>query len=347
MIRKFTSMKRCKIREFVKFIGVVVAACPAVRYGWVYSKYFERDKCFPNRLGCNGNRTQGFWDIDERKLHINQLELLAAFFWVKCFASELQICNILCRIDNTTAIAYINRIGGIQYPSLNDLSRSPHKEWRRLSLVAGHLSAKHSAEKKIPLCSRSTFNQYESTLKNWWLFCKSNSLHIFVYSISAILSFLTVHYEQGASYGTLNTYRSANSLIISPDVGRNPNIKRFFKGVFRHRPTRPKYGATWYPAKVLTYISSKGPNEGLNHDYVTRRLATLLALTTVHRVQTLALIDTRNINIGQENIQIRIPDEIKTVITNFTILQTGPENLRCKDINLQSGSYKAEQTGLP
>lgn len=34
----------CKIREFASFIGTLVSACPAVKYGWLYIKALEREK---------------------------------------------------------------------------------------------------------------------------------------------------------------------------------------------------------------------------------------------------------------------------------------------------------------
>ncbi|XP_063929894.1 uncharacterized protein LOC135142153 [Zophobas morio] len=68
---------------------------------------------------CNGENTHGFWSQEEKRLHINQLEIIAAFLALKCFAREVQNCEILLRIDNTTAISYINRMGGVQYVELN------------------------------------------------------------------------------------------------------------------------------------------------------------------------------------------------------------------------------------
>lgn len=34
----------CKIRYFTQFIGFLVSCCPAVKYGWLYTKTFEREK---------------------------------------------------------------------------------------------------------------------------------------------------------------------------------------------------------------------------------------------------------------------------------------------------------------
>lgn len=63
-------------------------------------------------VSCGGSKTHGHWSASEKLHHINYLELLAAFFGLKCFAKDLREYNILLRIDNTIAIAYINRMGG-------------------------------------------------------------------------------------------------------------------------------------------------------------------------------------------------------------------------------------------
>lgn len=44
LIEKFDKIKSCSIREFASFVGIIVAACPAIKYGWLYSKNLERQK---------------------------------------------------------------------------------------------------------------------------------------------------------------------------------------------------------------------------------------------------------------------------------------------------------------
>jgi len=62
---------------------------------------------------CNGTvRTRGPWSPQEQKLHINCLELLAATLAVKTFAKDKANMLILLKMDNTSAISYINRKGG-------------------------------------------------------------------------------------------------------------------------------------------------------------------------------------------------------------------------------------------
>ena len=72
---------------------------------------------------CNGVRTKGPWSPQEQTLHINCLELLAASLAVRTFAKERSGITILLKIDNTTAVAYINRMGGTASPTLSQLTK--------------------------------------------------------------------------------------------------------------------------------------------------------------------------------------------------------------------------------
>lgn len=90
----------------------------------------------------------GFWNKDEQNYHINSLELLAAFFGLKCFAKSIQNCEILLRIDNTTAIAYINKFGGTRFEELNRLSKDIW-EWcesKQIFIFASFISFENNNE---------------------------------------------------------------------------------------------------------------------------------------------------------------------------------------------------------
>lgn len=43
---------------------------------------------------------------------------------LKHWASNLRDCHIPLRVDNTTAISYVNRMGGVRYPQLSDLAKA-------------------------------------------------------------------------------------------------------------------------------------------------------------------------------------------------------------------------------
>lgn len=96
----------------------------------------------------NGQKTHGFWNQLEQKLHINNLELIAAFLALKCFASEERNCEILLRIDNTTAISYINRLGGIKFKALNKIAKQIWQwaETRHIWLFASYIPSRDNKD---------------------------------------------------------------------------------------------------------------------------------------------------------------------------------------------------------
>ena len=61
---------------------------------------------------CNGVRTGGPWTTAEADVHINILELPAAFFALQCYADSSRDCSIVLKIENSTAVCYINKLGG-------------------------------------------------------------------------------------------------------------------------------------------------------------------------------------------------------------------------------------------
>ncbi|XP_032668678.1 uncharacterized protein LOC116842918 [Odontomachus brunneus] len=92
---------------------------------------------------CGDLRTHGWWSTNDKILHINLLELKAAFNALRCFAADLHNCDILLRIDNTTAIAYINKFGSIRYPHLTAISRQIWRwcEDRDIFIFASYISS--------------------------------------------------------------------------------------------------------------------------------------------------------------------------------------------------------------
>lgn len=160
--------------------------------------------------------------------------------------------------------------------------------------------------------SIKTRKQYEYALNQWILFCQRNNVDPLSGSITLVISFLTIKFNEGLSYSSLNSIRSAISLILGPHLGTDERVTRFFKGISKLRPKKPKYDEVWDPEIVLNYLSDLYPNDTLSLELLTKKLVTLLALVTAHRVQTLSLITLDNITINQNNITIKIPDNIKT-----------------------------------
>ena len=89
---------------------------------------------------CREAETGGNWSSEERESHINVLELKAGFFTLRSFCKESKDCHIRLEMDNTTAVAYLNSMGGKKTPC-NTVAR---EMWlwsiqRNLWLSATHL----------------------------------------------------------------------------------------------------------------------------------------------------------------------------------------------------------------
>lgn len=160
--------------------------------------------------------------------------------------------------------------------------------------------------------AESSLKQYNVCYKKWFDFCVQNSLDVYSTSIPDLLRFLTMCFDAGGKYGSLNSFRAALSLILGPSISKDERLIRFFKGVFRLRPPMPKYNVTWDTTCVLSHLATWYPNDSLVLDQLTKKCITLLALVTAHRVQTFSKINIKNIETKCNEILIKIPDLIKT-----------------------------------
>jgi len=91
-------------------------------------------------------KTNGKWSEQEAKLHINYLELMAAFLALQSFLKDKTHMTILLRIDNTTAIAYIDNKGGTRSPQLLALALELW-EWcpsKDILVMATHIAGKEN-----------------------------------------------------------------------------------------------------------------------------------------------------------------------------------------------------------
>lgn len=160
--------------------------------------------------------------------------------------------------------------------------------------------------------SSSTMKQYNAALKGWWLFCQNKGYNFYEPDSSGLLEFLTQKFFEGAQYGSLNCMRSAISLLGKNKFTRDILLNRFFRGVYRLRPTKPKYKETWNPNRVLSHVYKWYPLESLNLKQLSEKLIILMSLATAHRVQTFSLIDITNITFVSDGARIKIVDMIKT-----------------------------------
>ena len=93
-----------------------------------------------------GLTTRGQWSREESRLHINCKELLAAFLAVQTFAKNKRRMHIRLRVDNTTAMYYINSMGGSHSLQLMQLT-SQFWNWsleRDILISAEHLPGRQN-----------------------------------------------------------------------------------------------------------------------------------------------------------------------------------------------------------
>ena len=90
---------------------------------------------------CEGIRTGGPWSPKGSQWHMNCLEALAAFHAVKCFVGDKRGVSVLLRLDNTSAVSYMNKLGGTVSARLTAIVK---ELWlwcmtRDITLIAEHL----------------------------------------------------------------------------------------------------------------------------------------------------------------------------------------------------------------
>ena len=91
-------------------------------------------------------QTGGRWNIQKSQDHINILELKAAFFALKAFMKDQSNKVICLKVNNSTAVAYLNNMGGTHSHQLLHLTLEIWKwcETKCLYLLAQHVPGKNN-----------------------------------------------------------------------------------------------------------------------------------------------------------------------------------------------------------
>ena len=105
--------------------------------------------------------------------------------------------------------------------------------------------------------------------------------------VNLFLEFLFEQFNRGKQYCTINTIRSAISMIQEEvdgtRVGQHPLISRFLKGVINSCPPAPRYSVTWDVDVVLSYLKSLPINSELSFQALSHKLGMLMALANADR----------------------------------------------------------------
>lgn len=96
---------------------------------------------------CSRQSTGGQWTEGEGRHHINWLELKAGFLTLETFCSDFREKHIKMRMDNTTAVACINRRGSMK-PALLQLTKEIFMwaDQRKITLSASHIAGVSNVE---------------------------------------------------------------------------------------------------------------------------------------------------------------------------------------------------------
>ena len=73
------------------------------------------------RIG--GNRTQGLWSEEELEWDINVKETKACLLGVQALYGQASNCHVQVQTDNTTALSYINNMGGVKVKLCNNIAK--------------------------------------------------------------------------------------------------------------------------------------------------------------------------------------------------------------------------------
>jgi len=96
----------------------------------------------------NNIQTQGLWSEEERKLHINALEIKAVLLGLKSLCNNMSNIHLQVQIDNTTGVTYINNRGGTRSVICNTITKDIIT-WckdRNIWITACHIAGKDNIE---------------------------------------------------------------------------------------------------------------------------------------------------------------------------------------------------------
>ena len=154
-------------------------------------------------------------------------------------------------------------------------------------ILASEKISRQAAELITNSRAKGTNYNYQSAWKKWSGWCSQQQVDPFKCSLSFILNFLASLFEQGLEYSTINTHRSAISAYHEPiegfAVGKHPRVCALTTGVFKVRPSRPRFVFIWDVEQVLNYLDSLPPFPQLSTMILVSKLAMLLALCSASR----------------------------------------------------------------
>ena len=136
--------------------------------------------------------------------------------------------------------------------------------------------------------AKGSIKSYATPIKRWLEF--SNEYHIdpFNATFEQGAEFIAQHFHNTeVKYSVINTMRSALSTIIAPrngiSFGKSPIVTRMLRGVFKRRPSLPKYTMIYDVSVVLNFLSTITPNGDISLELLVHKLVALMCLLAGQR----------------------------------------------------------------
>lgn len=108
-------------------------------------------------------------------------------------------------------------------------------------------------------------------------------------------------------------------------IGKHPLIIRLMKGIFNENPPKPRYIKTWQVSQVLDHLSSLADNKDLDLLKLGEKLASLIAIVSAQRVQTLSFLDISHLSLSEDSASFHVMDLLKTTSIRRSIAQQNVE----------------------
>ena len=180
--------------------------------------------------------------------------------------------------------------------------------------IASRLSETHHIPMKtvnmiLASVRESTKQQYAVYLRKF-LF---NFGDIATCGVQEVLGFLQQLYDDGLGYSAINSARSAIStvldLLVGNQIGCDPLVKRFMKGVFENRPAMPRYTSTWDPDIVTQYLDVDSGT--LTNMELSRKALVLFLLGSGQRISNISELVLADIVFSSAGVTVNIPSVLK------------------------------------
>lgn len=164
----------------------------------------------------------------------------------------------------------------------------------------------------------STRVNYEGYIKKWVVYCNQNGIpDPLQATYKQAMSFLSyLFYHENQKHGVIAVARSALSALLpirdGETFGKHRNVSKLIKGIFKLRPTLPKYTVTYDPDIVLSYINNLPENSQLLLEMLTKKLCVLLCLLSGQRCQSIAALDLEMSHFSTEKVTFAFKKVLKT-----------------------------------